>query len=164
MSSRRLLQTAVALWSVAAFAADPKYKKPDVATPQTWQSPVPWLTANPLDSLPKNAWWKVFGDSELDQYEERAMANNQSLRAATARLAEARAFARVTSSGLFPELDAGVNGQRQRLSANRPTNGATITPTVVTQSVFNIPFTLNYEVDLFGRVRRSLDQGSDQRP
>ncbi|PYV69310.1 MAG: RND transporter [Acidobacteria bacterium] len=145
------------LWSVAAFAADPKYKKPDVATPQTWQSPVPWQTANPMDSLPKNAWWKIFGDSELDQYEERAMANNQSLRAATARLAEARAFARVTSSGLFPELDAGVSGQRQRLSGNRPTNGATITPAAVTQNVFSIPFTLSYEVDLFGRVRRSLD-------
>src|SRR6266700_6565963 len=157
MSSRRLLQTAVALWSVAAFAADPKYKKPDVATPQTWQSPVPWQTANPLDSLPKNAWWKIFGDSELDQYDERAMANNQSLRAATARLAEARAFARVTSSGLFPELDAGISGQRQRLSGNRPSNGATITPAAVTQNVFSIPFTLSYEVDLFGRVRRSLD-------
>jgi len=53
-------------------------------------------------------------------------------------------------------LDAGVNGQRQRLSANRPTNGAAIVPTAVTQNVFNIPFTLNYEVDLFGRVRNSL--------
>src|SRR5205814_8919482 len=49
------------------------------------------------------------------------------------------------------------NGQRQRLSANRPINGSTITPVVVTQNVFNIPFTLNYEVDLFGRVRRSLE-------
>src|SRR6266536_2314985 len=154
---RFLLLATVTLCSVATFAADPKYKKPDVSAPQSWQSPVPWQTANPLDSLPKNTWWKVFGDSELDQYEERAMANNQTLRAAAARLAEARAFARVTSSGLFPELDAGVSAQRQRLSANRPTNGATITPTVVTQSVFNIPFTLNYEVDLFGRVRRSLD-------
>ena len=52
---------------------------------------------------------------------------------------------------------AGVNGQRQRLSANRPTNGATIVPTAVTQNIFNIPFTLNYEVDLFGRVRHSLE-------
>ena len=154
---KRFLQAGLVLWSIAAFAADPKYKKPDVATPQAWQSPVPWQTANPLDSLPKNAWWTVFGDSELDQYEDRAMASNQTLQAATARLAEARAFARVTSSGLFPELDAGVNGQRQRLSANRPINGSTITPGVVTQNVFNIPFTLNYEVDLFGRVRRSLE-------
>jgi NodT family efflux transporter outer membrane factor (OMF) lipoprotein len=154
---KQFLQAGLVLWSIAAFAADPKYKKPDVATPQAWQSPVPWQAANPLDSLPKNAWWTVFGDSELDQYEERAMASNQTLQAVTARLAEARAFARVTSSGLFPELDAGVNGQRQRLSANRPINGSTITPAVVTQNVFNIPFTLNYEVDLFGRVRRSLE-------
>jgi len=154
---KRFLQAGLVLWSIAAFAADPKYNKPDMATPQAWQSPVPWQAANPLDSLPKNAWWTVFGDSELDQYEERAMASNQTLQAATARLAEARALARVTSSGLFPELDAGINGQRQRLSANRPINGSTITPVVVTQNVFNIPFTLNYEVDLFGRVRRSLE-------
>src|SRR5207248_7981635 len=51
----------------------------------------------------------------------------------------------------------GINGQRQRLSSNRPTNGANITPTGVTQNVFSIPFTLSYEVDLFGRVRRSLE-------
>lgn len=145
------------LWTVAAFAGGPKYKTPDVTVPPSWQSPVPWNPANPLDSLPKNAWWKLFGDSELDQYEDRAMANNQTLKAAMARLAQARAFARVTASGLYPELDAGVSGQRQRLSANRPTNGASIVPAAVTQSSFSIPFTLNYEVDLFGRVRRSLE-------
>src|SRR5207302_11161093 len=147
----------VALGSVAAYAGEPKYKKPDVAIPQNWQSPVPWQQANPLDSLPKEAWWKLFGDSELNQYEDRAMGNNQTLKAAVARLAQARAFARVTSSGLYPELDAGVSGQRQRLSANRPTNGARTVPTAITQNTFSIPFTLNYELDLFGRVRRSLE-------
>jgi multidrug efflux system outer membrane protein len=147
----------VAAFSVAAFADGPKYTKPEAAVPQNWQSPVPWQQANPLDSLPKNAWWKLFGDNELDQYEDRAMSSNQTLRAATSRLAEARAFARVTSSGLYPELDAGVNGQRERLSANRPTNGATIIPNAVTQNVFSIPFTLNYEIDLFGRVRHGLE-------
>src|SRR5580765_6735531 len=98
---------AVIVFGIQVFAADAKYTKPDVATPQNWQSQIPWQTATPLDSLPKNAWWKVFADAELDQYEDRAMANNQSLHAATARLAEARAFARVTSAGLYPELDAG---------------------------------------------------------
>ncbi len=145
------------LWSVAAFAGGPKYKEPDTAVPQNWQSPVSWQPANPVDSLPKNAWWTIFGDSELNQYEDRAMGNNQTLKAAVGRLAQARAFARVTSSGLYPELDAGVSGQRQRLSANRPTNGARIVPTAITQNTFSIPFTLNYEVDLFGRVRRSLE-------
>jgi len=158
--STRSFFAALLLCSVTAFAAGPKYKKPDVMVPQTWQSPVPWQTAIPADSLPKNAWWKLFGDGELDQYEDRAVANNQTLKAATARLGQAQAFARVTSSGLFPELDAGISGQRQRLSANRPTNGATIVPTAVTQNIFSIPFTLNYEVDLFGRVRRSLESAN----
>ena len=147
----------VLLSSVAGLAVGPKYKKPDVATPQNWQSPVPWQPAQPLDSLPKNAWWKLFGDNELDQYEDRAMANSQTLRAAAARLQEARTFARVTASGLYPELDANPSALRERLSSNRPTNGARIVPTAVTQNVFSIPFTLNYEVDLFGRVRRSVE-------
>jgi NodT family efflux transporter outer membrane factor (OMF) lipoprotein len=104
--------------------------------------------------------WKLFGDSELDQYEDRAIANNQTLQAAIARLAQARSFARVTASGLYPELDAGVSAQRQRLSATRPLNGAAIAPTTVTQNVFTIPFTLNYEIDLFGRVRKSLESAN----
>lgn len=153
----RFLIATIFLGGIAAFAGNPKYKKPDVETPQNWQSPVPWQPATPLDALPKDAWWKLFNDAELNQYEERAMANNQTLKAATARLTQARAFARVTASGLYPELDAGANASRQRLSANRPTNGASIVPAAVSQNVFNIPFTLNYEVDLFGRVRHSLE-------
>jgi len=147
----------VALGAVASFAASSKYQKPDVSVPQNWQSQVPWQPATPLDSLPKNAWWTLFHDPELDQYEQQAMGSNQDLKAATARLAEARSFARVTSSGLYPELDAGVSLQRARISGNRPTNGVHVAATPVTQNTFSIPFTLNYEVDLFGRVRRSVE-------
>ena len=143
--------------SLAAFGAGPKYKKPEVAVPEAWQSPVPWQTAAPADALPKDAWWKLFGDAELEGYEERALQNNQTLKAAAARLAQAQAFARVTSSSFFPEVHGGVSAERERLSANRPTNGAKITTTAVTQNIFSIPFTLNYEVDLFGRVRHSLE-------
>jgi len=129
----RFLIAAIFLLNIVAFASGPKYKKPEVETPQSWQSPVPWQPATPLDALPKDTWWKLFNDSELNEYEQRAMASNQTLKAAAARLTQARAFARVTASGLYPELDAGVNAQRQRLSANRPTNGASIVPTAVTQ-------------------------------
>jgi len=154
---RHSLWLIVFLSSVAAYGGERKYKKPEVVVPQNWQSPVPWQQANPLDSLTKTAWWKVFKDSELDQYEDRAMGNNQTLKGAAARLAEARAFARVTSSGLYPELDVGASGQRQRLSANRPTNGGLVPRTAITQNTFAIPFTLNYEIDLFGRVRHSVE-------
>jgi len=147
----------VVLGSIEAVAGGPKYQKPEVNTPQNWQTPAPWHEASPLDSLPKGTWWMLFGDAELDQYERRAMANNQTLKAAVARLGEAQATARVAESGLSPELDAGVRATRSRLSGNRPTNGSQITPTTVTQNEFGIPFTLNYEVDLFGRVRHNLE-------
>ena len=112
----------VVLCSSAAWAGEPSYKKPDTAVPPAWRSPVPWQTASPLDELPKNSWWKLFNDSELDQYEDRVIANNRTLKAATSRLAEARAFASVASGGFYPELDGGLSAQRQRLSANRSTN------------------------------------------
>ena len=145
------------LLPVFAFAKSPKNQPPDVETPQNWQTPAPWHEAVPLDSLPKGAWWGFFGDAELNQYEQRAMANNQSLQAAISRLSEARASARVTASGLYPELDAGARATRERLSGSRPTNGAAVVPRPVTQNEFTIPFTLNYEVDLFGRVRHSVE-------
>lgn len=141
----------------SAFAKSPKYQPPSVSTPQNWQTPAPWQHAVPLDSLPKGPWWEFFGDAELNQYEQRATANNQSLQAAVARLGEARATARVTASGLYPELDAGARATRERLAGDRPTNGAVIPPVPVTQNEFTIPFTLNYEIDLFGRVRHSLE-------
>ena len=146
------------LADLAANAESPKYKKPDVPMSPAWQTPAPWHEASPLDTIPRGSWWTLFGDAELDQYEERAMANNQSLKAAAARLAEARAFARVTASGLYPELDAGASATRERLSGNRPAQGATVVPTTAaTQNEFTIPFTLNYEIDLFGRVRHSVE-------
>lgn len=140
-----------------ALAKGPKYEKPNVETPQNWQTPAPWVQAVPLDSLPKGAWWEFFGDAELNGYEQRAIANNQTLQAAIARLSEARATARVTASGLYPELDGGARASRERLAGNRPVNGAVIPPRSVSQNEFTIPFTLNYEVDLFGRVRHNVE-------
>jgi multidrug efflux system outer membrane protein len=154
------LKGAVLLLFVACMpllAVGPKYRKPDVTTPQNWQSPSPWHDSQPLDSLPKGSWWTLFGDTELNEYEQRALANNQTLKSALARLDQARASARVTASGLYPELDAGVRAVRGRLAGNRPINGALIRHVPVTQNEFSIPFTLNYEVDLFGRVRRSVE-------
>jgi outer membrane protein, multidrug efflux system len=146
----------------AALAAGPKYKQPEVTSPPNWQAPAPWHAANPLDHIPKGTWWTVFGDAELNQYEDQAMANNQSLKAGAARLTQAWAIARVTAAGLYPELDGRASVYRDRLSGNRPLNGSTLPAVPVTQNDFTIPFTLNYEVDLFGRVRHSVEAANAQ--
>lgn len=141
---------------VPALAREPKYQKPEINVPQNWQAPSPWKEAAPKDGLAKGTWWTIFGDPELNQYEERSLANNQSLKAAAARLAEARSFARIAASSLYPQVGVNPSAQRERVSGNRPTPGAPLV-TPVTLNIFQIPFELNYEVDLFGRVRHSLE-------
>jgi NodT family efflux transporter outer membrane factor (OMF) lipoprotein len=156
----RWLGAAALLSSFAAFAVGPKYKKPDVVTPENWQTPAPWHEASPLDKLPKGKWWTIFGDAELNGYENAALQNNQSLKAALARLSEARASARTSASGLYPELDLAPSALRERLSGNRPLSGSPVPFTPVTQNAFTIPFNLNYELDLFGRVRKGLESSN----
>ena len=152
-----VLSSLVIFAAAAAFAGEPKYQKPEVVIPQNWQAPAPWREAAPKDSLAKGTWWTLFGDSELNDYEQRALANNQSLKAAVARLAEARSFARIATANYYPQVSVNPSAERQRLSGNRPLLGGSSSTAPVTQSIFQIPFDLNYEIDLFGRVRRSVE-------
>ena len=144
------------------FARGPKYTKPEVTVPANWQTPAPWQPAAPKDSIPKGSWWTLFNDPELNQYEDRAMANNQTLKAAVSRLAEARSFARITAADLYPQLNAGASAERVRISGNRPLDGATVPLRTDTENVFQIPFDLNYEIDLFGRVRNAVAAANAQ--
>jgi NodT family efflux transporter outer membrane factor (OMF) lipoprotein len=140
----------------ASDKRDAKQKKPEVAVPATWQTQEPFHVADPKDAFPKGEWWTVFGDPELNAYEEKALTANQTLQAAIARLAEARAAAQITQAGLFPELDAGPSVARQRVSGYRPNLPAAQAGAPITQNVFTIPFNINYELDLFGGVRNNV--------
>ena len=135
---------------------DSKHKKPEVSVPATWQTQEPFHIADPKDAFPKGTWWTVFGDAELNQYEEKALAANQTLQAAIARLAEARAAAQITQARLFPELDANPAVARQRVSGNRPNLPTSQVGLPITQTVYSIPFNINYELDLFGEVRNNV--------
>ncbi|MGD1078342.1 MAG: efflux transporter outer membrane subunit [Candidatus Sulfotelmatobacter sp.] len=136
-------------------AVGPKYQRPQVQAPPAWKTEGPWREVAPKDAIPKGAWWAIFHDEELNHYEQQLLAANQSLVAAQNRLDQARSLARVASAALFPTLSADPSGSRNRYSANRPQIGAP-TP-ALTQGLYEIPFALNYEVDLFGRVRKNLE-------
>jgi len=135
----------------------PGYKRPTAQVPDTWKGEGPWQTAAPKDAIPKGAWWQIFHDAELDQLEQDLLQANQSLTAAQNRLSQARAQARIASSAYFPTVSADPSGQRERLSGNRPLSGGQVPLTPVTQNNFTVPFSVSYELDLFGRVRRNLE-------
>ena len=157
--------------ALLAFAAGctvgPRYSRPSAPTPapDAWKTQPPWEQAAPKDAIPKGAWWQIFHDPALDAYEQQLLQANQSLEAARDRLAQARSLARVATADFFPQLSTDPSALRERGSGNRPLNGAA--PVLVnhvgqqtqpyTESVFTIPFSLSYEPDLFGRVRRNVE-------
>jgi outer membrane protein, multidrug efflux system len=145
-----------------ACSVGPRYSRPaaPAAAPDAWKTQPPWQQAVPKDTIPKGAWWQIFGDDTLNQYEEQLLQANQSLAAARDRLYRARSLARIATAAYFPQISTDPNALRQRGSGNRPVNGASsavIQPRPYTQNVYSIPFSLNYEVDLFGRVRKNVE-------
>jgi multidrug efflux system outer membrane protein len=145
----------------------PRYSRPaaPAPAPDAWKTQPPWQEAAPKDSIPKGPWWQVFHDASLDSYEQQLLQANQSLLAARDRLNQARSLARVATANFFPQLSTDPSAVRERGAGNRPLNGAAptvfngVTQTVppYTESVYTIPFSVSYEVDLFGRVRRNVE-------
>jgi multidrug efflux system outer membrane protein len=140
----------------------PRYSRPaaPAPAPNAWKTQPPWQHAAPKDSIPKGAWWEIFHDDALNTFEQQLLQANQSLVAARDRLKQARSLAWIATAAYFPQVSTDPNAVRERGSGNRPTNGfASSTNRVIpyTQSVYEIPFSLSYEVDLFGRVRKNVE-------
>lgn len=111
-----------------------------------------WKQGRPLDNVPRGNWWEIFGDAKLNELEAQALASNQDLKAAVARVDQSRASARVARSEFLPNLNLDPSFSRQRFSPNQePSFGN------VTANTFSMPLDLSYEVDLWGRVRRSFE-------
>jgi len=150
-----LLAVSLLVVSTVGCTVGPRYKRPTAQVPDTWKGEGPWQTAAPKDAIPKGAWWQVFHDADLDQLEQQLLQANQSLTASRDRLLEARSQARIVSAVFFPTVSTDPSGERQRVSQNRAFVGGELPP--FTQSNFTVPFSVSYEVDLFGRVRRNLE-------
>lgn len=105
---------------LAGLAVGPDYKRP--ATPSssnfTDAELGTWKEATPADAIARGNWWAVFNDPVLDELEREAAANNQDLKAAVARVTQARALARNAKAEFFPSLTLAPSASRGRTSAN----------------------------------------------
>ncbi len=132
----------------------PDYQTPSNAIPTHYKSLATgqWQVSQPLDGVPKGNWWELFGDAHLNALETNAIAGSQDLKAALARLNEARAPARVAHADLLPSASFNPSYQRQRYSPNQnPPFGD------LTANSFSVPLDLSYEIDLWGEVRRGFE-------
>jgi len=131
----------------------PKYARPNVPTApaDTYKEIDGWKTAQPNDQLQRGAWWEIFGDPELNALEDQLTASNQDLKAAQARFREARALVRFNRASLYPTISTAPGIAAIRDSGNQP-----YLPTTHNTGEFVLPFDLSYEVDVWGRVRRTV--------
>ena len=141
---------------LAGCAVGPDYQRPDTVVASSFKELEGWKDARPQDEAPRGSWWSVFGDAELDRLLARVEVSNQNVRAADARVRQARALADQARAGYFPTLSANASAVRSKSPSlsNAPSfaNGAVNT--------FNANLAVpSWELDLWGKVRRSVEAG-----
>jgi NodT family efflux transporter outer membrane factor (OMF) lipoprotein len=163
--------TSIAVLALSGCMVGPKYVKPSVpmapeykeANPDAYKESANWQKAQPADAASRGEWWKIFGDAELNTLEPQVATNNQNLKIADARFREARALIRFTHASLYPTVGVAPFAGGLRESSNRPY----ISPTSAANSGngvgdIQIPVDLNYEIDVWGRVRRTVSAAREE--
>jgi NodT family efflux transporter outer membrane factor (OMF) lipoprotein len=149
----------ILLLPAAAFVAGcmvgPDYLRPSAPTPAAYKEMEGWKRAEPRDALARGKWWEMFGDRELDALAARVEVSNQNIQLAAAQFRVAQALTEQARAGLFPTVSAGTSVIRSKSPSlsNQPNfaNGAV--------DNFNLNLTASWEIDLWGRVRRSIEAG-----
>jgi len=147
----------------------PKYVKPtaptppafkEASSPDAFKETADWRIAHPVDQIPRGAWWTIFGDAELNTLEPQVETANQTLKAADANLRAARANIRVQNAERFPTVGVApfVGGLRD--SAHQPYFNSANANNGLAELL--LPVQLNYEVDLWGRVRRNIAAATEE--
>jgi multidrug efflux system outer membrane protein len=151
----RSILLALTLSATAGCTVGPDYERPPLEVPERFKS----ATADEAGAHGlSHEWWKLFNDPGLTALEEEALRANQDLKAAVARVDQARAGLKNAHSALYPTLALNPSINRLKTSENTATSrGSTITFTDI-----KVPFDLSYEVDLWGKIRRSIEVAEDQ--
>jgi NodT family efflux transporter outer membrane factor (OMF) lipoprotein len=126
------------------------YEAPKPEAPAAWREDASKYFA-PGTEDPRE-WWRRLDDSTLEGLVDRALESGLDVREAMARVREARALRGVAGAERFPTLDAGASYQRVSQSQNSP-----LGIFVPDSDLYAAGFDASWEVDLWGRVRRSLE-------
>ncbi len=125
----------------------PQYRRPPVETPEDYRGRIGPADAASFADLP---WWEVFGDPMLQRLVSQTLAGNYDLQSAVANVEQARAQVGIAASEFYPQVGYRGTAERQRefLIPGRPNT---------TFNVFLGAFNLAWEIDVWGRIRRSTE-------
>jgi NodT family efflux transporter outer membrane factor (OMF) lipoprotein len=144
---------------LAGCSVGPKYARPNVpaAPVDAFKETDGWKPAQPSDQLLRGKWWESFGDPQLNALENELTVSNQDLKAANARFVEARAMVHYNRAAQFPTISTSPGIESLRESANTP-----YLPATSSTGDFVLPFDLSYELDVWGRVRRTVSASQEE--
>jgi NodT family efflux transporter outer membrane factor (OMF) lipoprotein len=119
-----------------------------------------WHVARPIDAIPRGSWWTLFNDAQLNELEPQVATANQTLKAADANLRAARAAIRIQNANRYPTLGVNPFLGGERYSANQPYFNASEANNGDAELL--LPLQLNYEIDLWGAVRRNITAAKEE--
>ena len=141
---------------LAGCSLAPRLQTPQIPTATAYKETGSWTQARPADRLPRDRWWTLYGNAQLDALQSRLIAGNPTLAAAAADYAQAVALSDQAHAGLFPTLGLGADIERERESVNAPLRGPT-TPTYYDTNTLG--GSIGYELDLWGQIRNEVAAG-----
>jgi len=153
--------------ALAGCRVGPQYVRPAAPLAPAFKEPLPhnfmsedgWKPAQPGDAQLKGDWWTLFNDPQLNALELQVDPANQSLQQAEANFRAARAAVRFNRASEAPTIGAAPTVGAVRDSNNQPY--LNITGSNTGEGNFILPFDLDYEIDLWGRVRRTVAQARE---
>lgn len=160
----RKLTPLIAILMLSACAVGPDYQKPEIATPSFW----PWNhpdkaadrpAAEALDTISRD-WWTQFNDPALSAMIEEGLSGNADLLIAAARVSQARAALGLSQANLYPEI--GLQGNATRTSNSDEARFGGFNANSKPFNDFGVSAVLNYELDLWGRLRRARESDRAQ--
>jgi outer membrane protein, multidrug efflux system len=149
---------ALVLLAAVTFAGctvGPNYKRPPVDAPDAFRGQTPEPSPSPEASLGDETWPQVFHDEALQELIRTALAHNDDLRLAAARILEAQAQLGITRADQFPEVSAGVDllGERPAAALGFPSRNV---------GAIQVQGSVSWELDFWGKYRRATESARAQ--
>jgi NodT family efflux transporter outer membrane factor (OMF) lipoprotein len=144
----------------------PKYVKPPAPLAPSfkettdWKEGDGWKIAKPDDAQLRGNWWELYGDAKLNELEVQVDPSNETLKIAEANFRQARTAIRFNRAAEAPTIGTSPSISAIRDSANQPYFPAGLANSG--SGEFTLPFDLSYEIDLWGRIRRSVTAAREQ--
>ena len=164
----RRLAVLLCLASLSGCLVGPDYQRPPPASPPTpeFKETMGFRPAMPNDTADRGPWWQIYGDPTLDGLAAQVDISNQTLKASEAAYRQARALVRQDQSGLYPSITASASAQQTGTGTLRSGGSTTVVTTSQNGNVTSATsqyqggFTLAWEIDVWGSIRRTIESDS----